>query len=157
MKAYCQKKAIYLFKRVGGDEMLKKTYTKIMAAALATAAVSGIVLIASALKSTPEKTLMKYAEALEKGDRKKIVKLYTPESQMFYEGLSIFMDDMFDYPMNVKARIVVDEVVYDDGKGSAEVSYYIITESKDGGEVDVDYASTSMVKSKGKWYIDEGF
>jgi|GEM_PF-763950 len=139
--------------------MFKKSNTKVMILAIAVGVVIGVSLLVPSLLSTPEKTLNRYAKALEKGDWKGINKLLAPESRLLFEGVSLFMDDFLDEDLskNVKAEIVVDSIKYGSDKNTAEVSCYIITEDKENNEINKDYETISMIKLDGKWYIDEGF
>jgi len=136
--------------------MLKKFNTKVMGLAIAVGAVIGIIFFVPVFKSTPEKTLVQYTKALEKGDRNKIKKLLAPESQFIFEGLSLIMDDFFkENSSNAKTKVVVDNIIYNDDRSTTEVSYYLITESKEDNRVETDYETISMIKTSRLYGIFE--
>lgn len=136
--------------------MLKKSNTKLLISAIAVASILGIIFLVSAMRSTPEKTLIKYVKSMEKVSLKQVAKLL-PDTDDLFGGSSILSENIIANQKNVKTRVIVDRVIYSDNKKTAEVYYYIIKESKNDKSLDIDYETISMTKRRGRWQVDADF
>lgn len=133
--------------------MLKKANNKVMIAALTVAILLGVVFIVSGMKSTPEKTLTQYSNAISEGDQKKSIKFVAPEKRSLYEnGLEQLGEIFFGEVSNVKTNIIVDKLTYSEDKKSVDVSCFVTEERAEGA--DTEYTTIHMIMAGGKWYID---
>lgn len=126
--------------------MFKKSNNKVMVSAIVIAIISSIFFLISAMVSTPEKTLMKYSKAMEKGD-KNIIEKFLPYSEEYLSYTYFWNVNYID-----KAKIIVDDVSYRDDKSMADVSYYFITYGYNG--IKSYYNTISMTKRNGKWHLN---
>lgn len=133
--------------------MLKKSSTKIMVIAIAAAAIIGGIFIFSNVGSTPEKTILKFEKAMNKGNQKKILKLLDPEVRDMY-ALDMLYGDWDG--SDLKVNIIIDEVIYDEeDKDIAEVYLFVTSKGQDDLEEETYYEVFDMIRVNKKWYIND--
>lgn len=129
--------------------MFKKFNLKVLIGALTLVVVVALVFIVTELGNTPEKTIQKYGEQINKRDIKKSAR-YIKEDELDsedYRYISGFYEDGY------KANVIVEDVSYDESKKNAKLKCFLLQSYK-GGFNNV-HITINLEKNNGRWLLVE--
>lgn len=135
--------------------MEKKSKKKALVISLFIVVLVGIIFFATGLKKTPEKTVERYVNALNKGNGKKAIKYTDIEKDDSYYDNTV--ENYNELVEDVELKVIVDRAeIQEYGKGidsDADVYCFMVLEKS--GDIHIEYERFFLEKIDGKWLIND--